>query len=332
MTLRSLAKGHIFRELYDRPDDLVACFDLLMTRNRIAKCRNSRSLKALARELRSLANQSIGEITHISRRTVHGINRGVPNESPLDLSSTVRSVLIQDTLILIFDIHKALKNQLLPIDIALGTWLLFVCQAAQNTLDTLLAKGFLARGAIGCGTISDSENLILGTAFIDAYDHIEGNQRKPILAIQLTPALLKYQNWINDYLTHIHCSVGEMLHNHVYLAHGGRIFVDPGTRDLETYELRLRLLRTLGCNDEFLFATADFFESSLRLWSDNYGPYEIALAEHAKYRSLVHWRPEEAQEWFEAWRQRNTRCGIGLMHENVAAHKERRRPLRPSRQ
>lgn len=316
-----LPKGNIFRELYDRPDDVVVCFDLLMTRRRISDCRNSRQLNALARNLRKLADESIAEAMSVSQRTMHGLSGGRrPIEKPLNLAQAVHSLLIQDTIILIYDIHKAIDMHLLPIDIALGTWLLFICHSAQNTLDSLLAKGILARGAIGCGTLFDSTNLILGTSFIDAYDHTEGESRKPILGLELTPAMLKYQNWINDYLNHIRCSVGEFLENHAYLAHEGSIFVDPGVRDRDIYELRLRLLRGLGCNDRFLFATADFWASSFQAWTGKYDFSTKSLLEHAKYRSGSSQDPSECRMWFEQWRQRNTRLGIGLMHENLEAH------------
>lgn len=328
MRPRSLPKGNIFRELYDRPDDVVACFNLLMTRRRIAACRNSKGLNALAQELRALAAHSIAEVTSMSTRTMHGLKAGVPLTHSLDVSPAVRSVLIQDTIILIYDIHKAIEQELLPIDIALGTWLLFIAHSAQNTLDALLAKGILARGAIGCGTLLESETLILGTSFIDAYDHIEGESRKPILALEVTPALLKYQNWINDFLNHIHCSVGEWLHNRVYLAHAGSIFVDPGVRDRDIYELRLRLLRGLGCNDRFLFATADFYASSLRAWSGESDFFNTCLWEHAKYREGSSQDPGECRTWFEAWRQQNTRRGIGRMHENELALEVERKDAR----
>ncbi len=317
-----LPKGNIFRELYDRPDDIVACFDLLMTRRSISDCRNSKQLKALARKLRKLADESIVEAVSISQRTSHGIRYGVPIERPLNLTQAVRSLLLQDTIILIYDIHKAIDLHLLPMDIDLGTWLLFVCHTAQNTLDSLLGKGILARGAIGCGTLVDSTNLILGTSFIDAYDHVEGLARKPILGLVLTPALLKYQNWINDYLNHIHCSVGEFLESHIYLAHEGSIFVDPGVHDRDIYELRLRLLRGHGCNDRFLFATADFWASSFQAWTGKYDFSNKCLLEHAKYRSGSSQGPSECRIWFEQWRQRNTKLGIGLMHENLEAHAE----------
>jgi hypothetical protein len=82
----------------------------------------------------------------------------------------------------------------LPSEFALTTWILFICHSAQNILDTLLAKGFMARAAIGCGTLSDSSQLVLGTGFIDAYDHIEGERKLPLLATEATPEFLKYQN------------------------------------------------------------------------------------------------------------------------------------------
>src|SRR5260370_13358711 len=56
------------------------------------------------------------------------------------------------------------------------------------------------------------------------------------------------------------------------------------TRDRDIDELRLRLLRSLGCNEKFLFATADFYASSLRIWSGESDFYNASLWEHAKYR------------------------------------------------
>lgn len=325
MKPRSLPKGNIFRELYDRPEDVVACFDLLMTRRRISECRNSKTLSALAQELRKLADESIAETISISQRTMHGRKWGIALKKPLDFSPAVRSLLIQDTIILIFDIHRAIEQELLPIDIALGTWLLFVAHSAQNILDSLLAKGILARGALGCGTLLDSQNLVLGTSFIDAYDHIEGESRKPILGLQVTPALLRYQNWINDYLNHIRCSVGEFLHNRAYLVHHGGVFVDPGVRDRDIYELRLRLLRALGCSEKFLFGTADFYMSSLAGWTGKSDFWNTSFWEHAKYRAGSSQELVECRQWFEGWRQRNTRLGIGLMHENVEGHAQIRK-------
>lgn len=313
MDPRSLEEGNIFRELYERPDNVVACFDLLMTRRRINTCRTPKQLKALARKLEALLDQSIDEVNSISERTSYRKKGIVSFKRPLDFSSTIRFHLLQDTIILVYDIRKAIEQELFEIDIDLGTFLLFICHSAQNTLDTLLAQGFLARGAIGCGTLLDSENLVLGTSFIDAYDHIEGQAKRPVLALELTPALLKYQNWINDYLNHIHCSVGEFLENKVYLAHGGRIYVDPAVKDRNIYELRLRVLRGLDCNDRCLFSTADFYISSLRAWSGTSSFLDESLWEHAKYREGSSQVPKECREWFEAWRKENTRRRIGLM-------------------
>src|ERR1700739_1709089 len=102
----SLPKGNIFRELYDRPEDVVACFDLLMTRHRIANCRNRKALNALAQKLRTLADKSIQEVISISKQVMHGLKSGVAVEQAVDFAPTVRSILIQDTIVLIFDLHK----------------------------------------------------------------------------------------------------------------------------------------------------------------------------------------------------------------------------------
>jgi hypothetical protein len=74
-------------------------------------------------------------------------------------------------------------------------------------------------------------NLILGTAFLDAYDHIEGAERKPILGVEVSAQFMKYQNWIYDCLNEIKCSVGHWMDGYVYLEHGNCVYIDPCVRD-----------------------------------------------------------------------------------------------------
>jgi hypothetical protein len=89
--------------------------------------------------------------------------------------------------------------------------------------------------------------------------------------------------------------------------------VDPGIRDRDAYELRLRLLRALGCIDRFLFATADLCISSLRGWSASSDFYESSLWEHAKYRAGSDEPKSQVQARFDGWRRQNTKRVIGLM-------------------
>ena len=108
--LKSLSEGSLIRELYKRPEDMVVCFDLLMTRKRVASCKTPRQLKALAQQLQSLAQESLREAQDISKRTTHVKSFGIDVSHPVDFSSAVRSFLIQDTIILICDIHSAIEK------------------------------------------------------------------------------------------------------------------------------------------------------------------------------------------------------------------------------
>lgn len=72
---RVYQRGHIFREVYERPEDIVACLDLLMTRQRIGRCKNSSQLTQVAAKLRGVAADSVAEIIALSPRTMYGLGR-----------------------------------------------------------------------------------------------------------------------------------------------------------------------------------------------------------------------------------------------------------------
>lgn len=329
MNARSLPKSNVLRRVYEHPRNIIVCFDLLMTRQRISRCQTAGDLKILADQIQSLAKKSLREIATLAKTQSYG--RGLIGEikRPIDFSPCIRTHLIQDTIIVIYDIHYAIREDTFAVDYELGTFLLFVCHSAQNTLDLLLAEGIMARGAIGCGTLLDSGNLILGTAFLDAYDHIEGPARKPILGVEVSPQFMKYQNWIYDYLNDIKCSVGDWMDGYVYLEHGNCVYIDPCIRDRQIYDDRLALLRNLGCNDRFLFPTADLYISSLRRWNDKAeantrgwsDEFEHAVWQNAKYREP---RPDlnNLKSRFDEWRRNNTKLRIGLMRMNAGDQQE----------
>jgi len=71
---KSLPEEGILRELYRNPEDVVVCFDLLMTRRRVIELRTSGKLKALARTLQKLASEAIQEVRGMAEHAAHSLN------------------------------------------------------------------------------------------------------------------------------------------------------------------------------------------------------------------------------------------------------------------
>jgi len=221
--VRDLPEWNIFRRLYERPEDIVVCFDILRTRQHILSCRSAGDLRKLSRKLIAITKQAIKVVQSASTRESRGVGGAMEYRDVLYLNEATRVLLMQDTIIICFDVHKAIRKGILKIDIDFLVWFQYISHVSHLVYDLLLSEGFLARGAIGCGTLSYSRNLILGSAFIDAYDRIEGDERLPMLAVEATPTYLRYQNWINCYLPHIHCSVAEFINSGIYIEHKRRV-------------------------------------------------------------------------------------------------------------
>src|SRR5438874_764149 len=104
MSIKDLPDWNIFRKLYNRPEDVVLCVDLLMTRRRIGDCADARELRKLAKELRSATEQVFNEVKGMSKRTMFGIHRFGEIEHDVDFSGAISKFLIQDTIVVIYDI------------------------------------------------------------------------------------------------------------------------------------------------------------------------------------------------------------------------------------
>ena len=298
MAKSKLPDWNIFQRITNRNENIVACFDLLMTRRRISSCKSTRELRDLGASLKQLAKDAYEELLQGSKTVTVGHSWLRSVKYPQDYSSCVKTILIQDTLIIIFDLQRAVKRKIMSIDIDIGTFFQFALASVDNVYDSLLEHGYLARAAISSGSLYYNSNQVLGTSFINAYDSIEGSRRLPLVAVEVCSEFARFQNWINDYLEHIHCSMGEYLAHGLYLPHRNRIFIDPNIPDIQTFEQRLAILQINGCNEAFLHSTADLLiESFKRNSRQEFDAHTESILEDRKYHDWTEMKSEVINEF-----------------------------------
>lgn len=266
---KNATRLNVFDDIKKSEQNIVACFDLLGTRMRINKLETKKELGNLALELRKIVDENVETsvekaIKKYNKTVAKGIFFSFKKKSP-DFKREIKQILIQDTIIVIFDIQKLIKKGMFVIDIELLTFFEFVLEFCREFANSLLYAGYLFRGALSAGTLHHTNRIILGTAFVDAYDHVEGEKKENIVGVQVSSSFLKFQNFINEIVPHVHCSYGEFLRYNQYIKINNAVFLNPDIGNLFKYQLYLKQLQTNNCKDKFYIDTANLLGESLRI-------------------------------------------------------------------
>lgn len=297
MTKSNLPEWNIFRRIIESEKSIVACFDIMMTRQRISSCKKTQELRNLGNALTKIARDAYEEVTSLSRTCTEGSSIFRTVSIPQDYSSCVKIILLQDTLIVIFDLQRAVRKSM-KIDINIGTFFLFTLEAVDNIFDSLLEKGYLVKAAISSGSLYYKSNQVLGTSFINAWDSVEGVSKSSFMGIEVCDEFLRFQNWINCYLSHIHCAVGEYLFAHWYIPYNGKIYVNPIIPNRRSMERRLAMLQINGCNESYMLSTANFYiEVFKRTAEETWNAETESILENLKYLDWHHLKEDVISEF-----------------------------------
>lgn len=299
MSKNKLPEWNIFRKLLEREENIVACFDLLMTRDRIARCNSRKELQSLGKSLKELTSKATEEIISKSKTETIGNSWLRTVKFPQDYSKCIEVTLIQDTLVIVFDIQKAIRREIINIDISISTFLQFIFKSVESIFETLIENGYLVRGSVASGSLYYTKSQVLGEAFINAYNSIEGPQRLPLIAVEICSSIMRYQNWIfNNGMEHTHCSTGEYILHSWYLPYDQRVFLDPVIPDYLSIEKYLAMLQINGCNEKFLIRTADILiESHKKNSKEPFDRKLESVVENMKYQDWSDQKDEVISEF-----------------------------------
>ncbi len=285
---------NIFDLIKKQQYNIVAVFDVLGTRNRINACKSETALKKLGKSLKKTikkcVNNSISsQIENVKEKTNSSYYKNGVLEFPA-LEKCTFSYLIQDTIIIVFDIQRAIKEDIFSIDLDLLTFFAYVNDFSAMFEKELIKQKYLPKGAISAGTLSHEDGMIIGSAFIDAYENVEGDNKIDVIGTVISSSYLQMQNWINYIVPHVHCSIGEFIGYQKYFKYRNRLYINPQIEEMDDYRLALNNLRKAGVNNKYFYSTADYYEASYQNWRKSYHPYEPKedqLLEHFKHFTFI---------------------------------------------
>ena len=170
------------------------------------------------------------------------------------------------------------------------TFFAFVNDFSASFEKELIKQNFLPKGSVSAGTLSHEKGMIIGSAFTDAYENVEGVNKIDHIGTVLSYRYLQMQNWINYIVPNVHCSVGEFIGYQKYFSYKNRLFVNPQIEEMDDFRKALNNLRKAGINIKYFYSTAEYYEASYLNWRKAYNPYQpedAQLLEHFKHYSFV---------------------------------------------